>query len=169
MYPSFPSAMALSSSWQKGISTPDSNVMPAAPWTLQHQLTDIGKMALASCSSLSFLLPLPFSWPSNEGCSISWAQALFGFWSSEPVLRGAGMACPRAASVLLCGFLVPWPSRWIPSWILTSGALGMEPDTQSNHRSCGTQSFWRLEGWKEELGLWGWGVTSMWVYGRCLC
>lgn len=115
MYPSFPSAMVLSSSQQKGISTPDSNAMPAAPWTLQHQLTDIGKMALASCPSLSFLLPLPFSWPSNEGCRISWAQALFGFWSSEPVLRGAGMACPRAASVLLCGFLVPWPSRWLPS------------------------------------------------------
>lgn len=115
MYSSFPSAIALSSSRQKGISTSDSNVMPDAPWVLQYQSTDTGKMALASCPCLSFILPLPFSWPSNEECSVSWAQALFGFRSSEPVPRGAGMACPRAASVLLCGFLVPWPGRWFPS------------------------------------------------------
>lgn len=80
------------------------------------------------------------------------------------------MACPRAASVLLCGFLVPWPSRWLPSWILTSGALGMEPDTQSYRLELRNPVFWESEGWKEELGLCVCVcVTSMWVHGEDLC
>lgn len=44
MYLSFPNATALSSSRQKGLSTPDSNVMSVAPRILQYQLTDIRKM-----------------------------------------------------------------------------------------------------------------------------
>lgn len=157
MYPSFPNATVLSSSRQKGLSTPDSSVMSVAPWVLQYQPTDIREMALASCPPLSSLLPLPFSWPNSEECSVSWFGALFRSRVSGLVPRGAGMACPRAASLLLCGFLVPWPSRWLSSWILTSGALGMEPDTQSCHPELRNPVFWKLEGWKEELGLWGWG------------
>lgn len=153
--PKFPQCHSLKQFQAKVLSTPDSSVMSAAPWILQYEWTDSREMALASCPSLSFLLPLPYSWPSSEECSVSWAQALFRFWGSGPVPRGAGMACPRAASVLLCGFLVPWPSRWLPSWILTSGALGMEPDTQSYRPELRNPVFWESEGWKEELGLWG--------------
>lgn len=40
---------------------------------------------------------------------------------------------------------------------LTSGALGMKLDTLSYHLELRNPVFWKPEGWKEELGLWGWG------------
>lgn len=50
-----------------------------------------------------------FSWPLGV-----WGQ----FWGGGPVLRGAGMACPGAASVIavwLSGALAQQVASWIPS------------------------------------------------------
>lgn len=69
------------------------------------------------------------------------------------------MACPGAASVTRCVWLSSALAQQVASILdpLTSGALGMKPDTLSYHLELRNPVFWKTEGWKEELGLWGWG------------
>lgn len=81
---------------------------------------DNGEMALEERPlSASSPVPSPFSRPSGGECSVQLGLGVWGqFWGGGPVLRGAGMACPGAASVTavwLSGALAQQVASRIPS------------------------------------------------------
>lgn len=76
----------------EGPFTPDSGVVSVVPRTLLSQST-----VRLSPPSPFFSLCL-FLGPAVGAVVLSWAQGLFRLWGSGPVPRGAGMACPGAAS-----------------------------------------------------------------------
>lgn len=114
-----------------------------------------GEMALAECPCLPPLLSLLlFLGPVVGSAGFSWAWGSGPFWGGGLVLRGAGMACPGAASVIavwLSGALAQQVASRIPSLPEPRHAIGHLP----RHLELRNPVFWKSEGWKEELGLWG--------------
>lgn len=75
------------------------------------------------------------------------------------------MACRRAASVVAALWLSGALAQQVAFHpdALAAGAPGVQLDTQPCHLELRKPVFWKLEDWKEELGLWGVKVASLGV------
>lgn len=112
-------------------------------------------MALAECPCLPPLLSLYlFLGPVVGSAGFSWAWDLGPFWGGRPVLRGAGMACPGAASVIavwLSGALAQQVASRIPS-LLEPPACSWTPALSSGAEESSLLEIGRLEGRAGSVG-----------------
>lgn len=81
------------------------------------------------------------------------------------------MACPRAAGVVAAVWLSGALAQQVAFHpdALAAGAPGVQLDTQPGHLELRNPGFWKSEGWKEELGLWGWRWPVWGFWGGLCC